>query len=265
MRSALSKLACAAALSGCIATCLASACSDAPTPPPLPAAVLQLADRYEALTASMDEPTARAVLDRASAQSTNVEIYRDLFFLRTVIEDATAAAESQTEVPVDLQGSLLVHGPCPGWTAETEPDPSDGFIELAIGVEESRAQRAFAGFVEGCRFISAGVGLSLSAYLELDLGTSLGLGEVVPPLLVRATGVTLTWTAPARVVQLPELHFRLHEDGMIERLVELSELGAGVSGSAILSAHADGTLGLRVREGEWLCGVDRSQPCALLP
>lgn len=213
----------------------------------------------------MDEPTARRVLDQMSALSSDIAPYRGLFFLRTVIEDATAVAESQTEVPVDLQGSLLVHAPCPGWTAATEPDPADGFIQLAIGVEGSRAQRAFGGFVESCRFVSGGQGLSLDGNLELDLGESLGLGEPVPPLLVRATAVTLTWATPARVVQLAELHFRLRDDGTMERLVELGELGAGISGSAILAAHADGTLGLRVREGEWVCGIDRSQPCVLLP
>jgi len=249
----------------CLASVTCMACNSAPEPPPLPAAVLQLAERYEGVTATMDEPTARRALDHMAALHADLAPYRGLFFLRTVIEDATSAAESQTEVPVDLQGSLLVHAPCPGWTAATEPDPADGFIQLAIGVEESRAQRAFAGFVEACRFVSGGQGLSLTGHLEIDLGTSLGLGEPVPPLLVRATGVTLSWSAPARVVQLPELHFRLRDDGTLERLVELGALGVGLTGSAIVSAHADGTLGLRVREGEWVCGIDRSQPCALLP
>jgi hypothetical protein len=240
----------------------ATACATPPEPPPVPSGVVELAQRYDNATATIDAASARRIADAMVGLRTDIGPYTGLFFVRNVVEDATMAAESQTELPVDVQGSLFVHAPCPGWDAAVEPTAADGFVELTIGVDGSRAQRAFAGSARACRFVSNLVGMSLEAQLELDLGDRLGLGEPLPPMLVRATNVTLT-SSSGQVWQLPELHFRLRQAGVLELLVDLGPLGLGVAGTAVVAFHADGSLALRVREGAWVCAADWSLPCAL--
>jgi hypothetical protein len=237
-------------------------CAAPPEPPPVPTGVVALAARYDSATATIDAASARRLADAMVNLRANIGPYMGLFFVRDVVEDATTAAESQTELPVDVQGSLFVHAPCPGWDAAVEPDPADGFVELTIGVDGSRAQRAFAGSAHACRFVSNLVGMSLEAQLELDVGGRLGLGDPLPPMLVRATHATLT-SSSGQVWQLPELHFRLRDAGVIELLVDLGQLGLGLAGTAVVAFHADGSLALRVRQGAWVCAADGSQPCAL--
>jgi hypothetical protein len=241
---------------------LASGCAAPPEPPPVPPGVVELALRYDNATATIDAASARRLADAMVNLKASIGPYTGLFFVRSVVEDATKAAESQTELPVDVQGSLFVHAPCPGWDAAVEPTPADGFIELTIGVDGSRAQRAFAGNARACRFVSNLVGMSLEAQLELDVGDRLRLGDPLPPMLVRATNVTLT-SSSGQMTQLPELHFRLRDAGVIELLVDLGPLGLGLAGTAVVAFYTDGSLALRVREGAWTCAADWSQPCAL--
>ena len=246
-----------------IAVLLALAsCATPPEPPPVPTGVVELAQRYDNATATIDAASARRLADAMVNLKATIGPYEGLFFVRDVVEDATQAAESQTELPVDVQGSLFVHAPCPGWDAMPEPDPADGFVELTIGVDDSRAQRAFAGRAHACRFVSNLVGMSLEAQLELDVGDRLGFGDPLPTMLVRATNATLT-SSSGQVTQLPELHFRLRDAGVVEVLVDLGPLGLGLAGTAVVAFYTDGSLALRVREGAWVCAADWSQPCAL--
>jgi hypothetical protein len=246
----------------------AMGCAAAPEPPPTPQAVVQLSQRYERLTASMDAATARDLIDRRLPQYAALEALKSLAFLRDVIADATSPETEDAAQTFDVQGSLEVHAPCPGWDADEGSDEA-GFIELVIGVDASRVQRAFTGRAENCRFVAKHSGhkenVTASMELELDLGHSLGLGEPVPALLIRAEEVSAELSDSVGELQLGEpsevLSLRVVDAERLEMLIELDSLDIDRHGSFLLALREDGRVGVRGRDGEWVCGRKRGDPC----
>jgi hypothetical protein len=232
---------------------------------------MRLSQRYERVTASMDAATARDLIDRGLPQLATLEALRSLSFLRDVIADATSPETEAAVQALDVQGSLEVYAPCPGWGADEGSDEADaGFIELVIGVDASRVQRAFTGRAENCRFVARHSGreedVTASMQLQLDLGHSLGLGEPVPALLIRADAVSTTSSEIPGERELGEhsevLSVRLLDAERLEMLVELESLDSSRHGSFLLALRQDGRVGVRGRDGEWACGRRRSDPCA---
>ncbi len=144
----------------------------------------------------------------------------------------------------------------------------NGLIRLTIGVDRSRIQRAFSGRAERCRYATeldgAAVDVTVTADLELDVGRALGLGESLPEaVLVRASN--LSGDIRGDIVahaEHPLLHFKLGEEGTLETLLDLADLG--LSGTVVLIVRADQSLGVRVEDGEWICGPTPSEPCELV-
>jgi hypothetical protein len=217
------KSACAAGLRACLASMLsaATACAAAPEPPPTPQAVVALSERYERPTGTVDEHTARKIVERRLPQAKALKALAGLTFLRDVIEDATSHDLDAADLTVDVQGSIDVHARCPGWDRGIVGDEDKtGFVELTMGVEASRVQRAFTGRATHCRFNAQlggeSVKVTASMAVELDLGHSLGLGEPVPALLVRFS----------------ELSTRVSEDlgrRHAELALDLSDVGQALS------------------------------------
>jgi hypothetical protein len=253
-----------------LVTLAAVGCAAAPEPPPTPQAVMRLSQRYERLTASMDAAAARDLIDRRLPQYAALEALRSLAFLRDVIADATSPETEDAAGAIDVQGSLEVHAPCPGWDAHDGPNDTEaGFIELVIGVDASRVQRAFTGRAENCRFVARHSGqeenVTASMQLELDLGHSLGLGERVPALLIRAEEVSTESSDLTGELELGDpsevLSVRVVDAGRLEMLIELESLDIGKYGSFLLALREDERVGVRGRDGEWVCGRKRSDPC----
>ncbi|HKU40420.1 MAG TPA: hypothetical protein VJR89_19800 [Polyangiales bacterium] len=244
------------------------ACTSAPSAPEMPAAVVALADQYENPTAALNASTARVALDRSLAVRGVLEAISGLAFIRDVIDDATSLTQNNLDLSVDVQGTLDAHSACPGWAPGAAPDEAlNGFIEVAIGIEASRLQRAFSGRTERCRFVTELAGVSTNGVadmeLEIDLGSSLGFGDPTPPILVRATNLSGMVGSVALSLGAQVVSFRFREDDAIETLVDLSTLRPDLSGSALLTLRDDGRWGLRARDGEWVCGSRGSDPCVL--
>lgn len=248
-------------------------CAAAPEPPQPPKAVVQLSERYERLTASIGQATARDIIDRRLPQHAALETLKSLAFLRDVIADATSSETENAAETLAVQGSLSVHAPCPGWDSEGPTDESEaGFVEMVIGVDGSRVQRAFTGRAEDCRFVAEHRGreqnVTATMELELDLGHSLGLGEPVPALLIRAEEISTELSQVAGELELDEatedvLSVRVVDDERLETLLELESLDIGRAGTCLLALHEGGRVGVRGRDGEWVCGRKRSDPCVL--
>jgi hypothetical protein len=257
-------------LAGSVAVAAAVGCTSAPEPPSPPVAVVRLSERYERPTGSVDEATAREVVDRRMPLYEALEALAGIAFLRDVIAEAASAEQADPQLAIDVQGALEVHAPCPGWDAEAMPREAEtGFIELVIGVDASRVQRAFTGRTRNCQFVAErgkhGPKLTASMTMELDLGRSLGLGEPVPSLLIRATELSSELEAAVDGFQLDEgtdvLSLRVGDDDRLETLLELESLDIGQSGTLLLALHEDDRMGVRGREGEWICGRKRREPC----
>lgn len=251
-------------------TIAAVGCAAAPEPPATPKAVVRLSERYERLTASIDEATARDIVDRQLPQRAALETLKSLAFLRDVIADATSSQTQAAAETIDVQGSLEVHAACPGWDADDgSSDAEAGFVEMVIGVDASRVQRAFTGRAEDCRFVAEHRGheenVTASMELELDLGHSLGLGEPVPALLIRAVAVSTELAGAPGVLELDDaaqvLSVRVVNDERLETLLELESLDIGQGGTCLLALREGGRVGVRGRDGEWVCGRKRSDPC----
>jgi hypothetical protein len=272
------KSACAARVRACFVTLFiaATGCSAAPEPPPTPQAVVQLSERYERPTGTLDESTARKLVERRLPQVKALKALTGLTFLREVIEDATRSNLDATDLTVDVQGSIDVHTPCPGWDRGFVADEDKtGFFELTMGVDASRVQRAFTGRATRCRF-SAQLGgervkVTASMAVELDLGRSLGLGEPVPSLLVRFSELS-TEVSGALERGRAELGLDLHDvgdalsvrvggDDVLETLVDLETLNIGQRGTFLLALRDDGKVGVRGRDSAWVCSSERSAPC----
>jgi hypothetical protein len=242
-----------------------AACTSAPEPPPAPRGVLELSERYEHLTADLDRATAQQIVDRPPPQYAALQALSGLTFLRDVLSDVSISAAEGGELPIDVQGSLTMHAACPGWEPDLTPDEAKtGFVELTLGVDDSRLQRAFTGTASRCKFGSEGGGesgaVSVSMELEVDLGRSFVPGEPLPPLLVQATDVRATNDALG-LGSSKEFSVRVNPDKAVETLVDLAALDLGRSGTFLLARREDGRSELRGRDDEWLCGRIGSEPC----
>lgn len=244
----------------------------APEPPPPPLAVVQLSELYERPTASLDQATAREIVNRHRPLRRALEALEGIAFFREVIAEA-ASERADTELGFDVQGALQVHSPCPGWNDETTPNEAEtGFIELEIGVDSSRMQRAFTGRTRKCQFVSEdddehAPKLAVSMALEMDLGRSLGFGEPVPALLIRATELSRELDLVLGGFQFDRevevLSLRVDEHDRLETLLELEPLGIGLGGTVLLALQDHGRVAVRGSEGEWVCGRKRREPCVL--
>jgi hypothetical protein len=248
---------------------IVAGCTSAPEAPAVPTQVVALAERYENATAPLAPLTVRMIIDATLPLQAAVQSLAGLRFISDLVDDATTVAADNQDLSIELQGSLAVHAACPGRAASERADEAaNGFIELMIGIEASRVQRAFAGRAQRCRILASSAGqgstLVVTANLEVDLGASLALGDAAPALLIRATDLTGMLEGDSQSsVQRDQLDFRLARDGSLETLVELAQLGIGLQGSVVLALRSDGRVSLRVRDGEWICGIGRSDPCSL--
>lgn len=236
----------------------AAGCAAAAEAPPAPEAVVALADEYEEPSATLTAANARAVVDRTQALREVLQAVRGLGFIRDIVENATSIRDVDIE-SVAVRGELDARSACPGWDPATPPDSAtDGSIEVTIGVEESRVQRAFAGRATNCRFVTMVAGQVSQGVatmdLEVDLGGSLGFGEPAPPVLVRATNLSGSVGNLALNFGSRVLSFRLLEGGAIDTLVDTSTLGAELSGSVLIALRSDGSVTVEARDGTWTCG-----------
>ncbi|HEY6561403.1 MAG TPA: hypothetical protein VI072_29220 [Polyangiaceae bacterium] len=244
-------------------------CASAPEAPEPPPAVIALAQQYETPTASLDPWTARAALERALPSMETRAVFAGLSLVREIARDASSSIDTDREYLFDLQGAISSRTTCPGFNGGgTSRAEDNGLIRLTLGVTRSRIQRAFSGRAERCRYRpevdGAAVDVTVTADLELDLGRPLGLGEPLPEaLLVRASKLSGDIQGDlAAHLELTLAHFKLREDGTLETLVDLADFG--LSGTAVLSVRADQRLGVRVEEGEWICGPTPNEPCELV-
>ncbi|HKP55133.1 MAG TPA: hypothetical protein VJV78_00355 [Polyangiales bacterium] len=243
----------------------ATGCVSAPEPPAVPTAVVALAEAYKNPSAALNATTARMVVDQTLSQRQVLSSISGLRFIRDVIANATSIDDSNLD-SVDVRGALDARAACPGWDPTAPADESiDGFIELSIGIEESRVQRAFGGTATNCRFVTQSQGQLQNAQasmdLELDLGGSLGLGEPTPPILVRATNLSGSVGSLALNLGQQVVSFRIGADDTIETLVNMTTLPAGSQGTTLIRLRADGAWSLRARDGAWLCSPGGSTPC----
>lgn len=240
----------------------------APEPPPTPRAILRLSERYEHLTASLDRATAERIVERRPPQFDALEALAGLTFLRDVLSDVNLSAADGTDLPIEVQGSLRVHAPCPGWEPSDaqRPDESEtGFVELTLGVDGSRVQRAFTGTASHCKFAAERWGrratVRVSMTLEVDLGHSFVPGDPLPPLLLHASEVRIESYASDLGKPPNEFSVRMDSDEVLETLIDLETLNLGQSGTFLLALREDGRSRLRGRDDAWLCGHLRSDPC----
>jgi hypothetical protein len=237
----------------------------APEPPPTPRAVLQLSKRYEHLTASLDRVTAQRIVDRRPPQYAALEALAGLTFLRDVLANVRLSDMERTDLPIEVQGSLSVHAACPGWEPSDVPDKTKGFVELTLGVDGSRVQRAFTGMASGCKFVGERGGrhaaVSVSMALEVDLGHSFVPGEPLPALLVNASDARIESDGFDLGESSEEFSVRVNTDDVLETLIDLETLDLGQTGTFLLALREDGRLRLRGRHDAWLCGRLRSEPC----
>jgi hypothetical protein len=242
----------------CAAIGCSCSCTGAAETPATPGAVVALADAYDQPTAVLTADSARAVVDRTQALREVLQALRGLQFLRDIVEDATSLSDADIE-SLAVRGALDARTACPGWSDATLPDQAtDGSIEVTIGVDASRVQRAFGGRATECRFVTLIAGQRANAVatmvLEVDLGGSLGLGEPTPAILVRATNLSGSVGNVALNLGPEVLSFRLLEDGAIDSLVDTVTLVPGSIGSVLLELSSDGTVTVRGRDGDWACG-----------
>jgi hypothetical protein len=253
--------------------------------------VLQLSERYNQPTASLDQSAAEQLFDESVPNYTELKTLAGLSFVRGVIAKALKTkAIDETALTLDLQGSLAIHAACPGWEPKSAtPDPEAGYVDFVVGVDDSRVQRAFTGTVTACRFIANLAGerakVQASMQLEVDLGSSLALGDPVPAILLSASqlsaslsvhlspdladglwGVLAAELAPDGLqVELGTAHrrwsVRIAGEDLVETLVDLDAFDLGANGTILLGLRDDGSLNLRGRDSAWHCGSDGSTVC----
>src|SRR5436190_24380361 len=128
---------------GIVFAALALGCASPPEAPVVPTAVVALADAYEHPSAALTPATAGMVVDQTLAQREVLQAISGLRFIRDVVDNATSLSATNIG-SVDVRGALDARAACPGWDAAGVPDESiDGYIEVSIGIEDSRVQRAF--------------------------------------------------------------------------------------------------------------------------
>jgi hypothetical protein len=267
------------------------ACTVAPEPPQTPHAVLELSESYEQPTASLDQSTAEQLFEESVPDYTELKTLAGLSFVRAVIARALKTTPlDDAALALDVQGSLAVHAECPGWEPDAEvPDPDAGYVDFVIGVDDSRVQRAFAGSVTGCRFVTKLDGepakVQASMQLEVDLGSNLALGDPVPTILLSASqlSASLSVAIPAELsegffgvladeiapngLELDvdtadrQLSLRIAGEDLIETLVDLAAFDVGTPGTIVLGLRDDGSFNVRGRDSAWHCGSDGSTVC----
>lgn len=247
-----------------------AACTVAPEPPPTPQAVVQLSECYDRPTASLDQPTARRLFEQRLPQLAALESLAGLAFLRQVIAQGTTPDIDGAEQSLDVQGSLEIHAPCPGWDALPAADEDEsGFIDLVIGVDDSRVQRAFTGRATACRFAAKlgdeRVKVDASMQFEVDLGHSLGLGEPIPAILLRMFELSAELSDTGDRLDLDALgssvSARIGGQDLLETLIDLEPLNLGQQGTILLGLRDDGSVGVRGRDSAWVCSGKRSAAC----
>lgn len=270
----------------------AAACTLAPEPPETPSDVLQLSASYDQPTASLDQLTAERLFGASVPNYTELKTLAGLSFVRGVIAEALQTEPiDETALALDVQGSLAVHAECPGWGdgMSGRTDAASGYVDLVIGVDDSRVQRAFAGSVTACRFTANLAGeraqVEASMELEVDLGRSLTLGDPVPPILLSASRLTAAlsvelsseladepWAALANALAPDgleldldsadrQLSLRIAQDDLLETLVDLDAFDLGTQGTIVLGMRDDGSFNLRGRDSTYDCGSDGSVAC----
>jgi hypothetical protein len=241
-----------------------SACSPLPAPPPMPQEVAALAAQYDAAAAKLDPQTARTIFMQTQPLQKVLSSFTGLLFFRDVIDNATSV-DPDSAIALDVQGTIDAHAPCPGWS----DDKSQGFIDVTLGVEATRVQRAFIGHATQCHFVTQQAGTTLNVVatmdLQVDLGSDIGLGDTAPAVLVRATNVSGAVDGLALDLAGQVVSFRLDRDSAIETLVDLTPFHLSVQGSVLLVLQSDGTWSLRTRSGEWICDSAGSAPCMAGP
>jgi hypothetical protein len=235
--------------------------------------VVQLSERYAQPTANVTQAIARELFERRLPHYAALKTFAGLSFLRDVIANGTTPNLDGAELDLDVQGSLTVHARCPGWDATpTADEAKTGFVDLTVGVDASRVQRAFTGRATGCRFIAKNRGesanVSVSMQLQVDLGHSLGLGEPVPSILVRLSELSTQLSGAAIELDIDAdalgdaLSLRIGGEDLIETLVELEPLDLGQQGTILLGLRDDGSVAVRGRDSAWICSSTRSILCA---
>jgi hypothetical protein len=277
----------------CVAAVVFStaACTIAPEPPPTPSAVVQLSERYDRPTASLDQFVVEQLFDESVPNYTELKTLGGLSFVRAAIARALKTPDiGETAQGLDVQGSIAVHTPCPGWELTMTPDEAQtGYVDLVIGVDDSRVQRAFTGTVTACRFIASLGGqrakVQASMQLEVDLGHSLAFGDPVPAILMRASkfsaevsvhlspavsdglwaGLSAELVPDGLKLELDTanrpLSLRIASDDLVETLIDLEPLDFGAYGTIVLGLRDDGSFNMRGRDGAWNCGGDWSAVC----
>jgi hypothetical protein len=246
-----------------------SGCASGPTAPPMPREVSALAAQYDAAAATLDASAAQTILMQTQPTQKVLRFFTGLQFFRDIVDDATSLTPDAARA-LDVRGSIDAHAPCPGWndaSARDEDDATRGFIDVTIGVEETRVQRAFTGHATRCQFIArqsgANIDVVVTMDLQVDLGGDIGLGDAAPAILVRATNASGMVDGVALDLERRVFSFRLDRDGSIETLVDLAPLDPNLRGSVLLALRGDGTWSLRSREGEWTCDSTESAACML--
>jgi hypothetical protein len=248
----------------------------APFPPPLPQPVIALAAQYNTVTAHLDALEVAELLAQTHALQVTVQSFTGLRFLRNTIENATSAMLN-TELAFDIQGAIEAQAPCTGWNDGTPLDAEiQGVLDVTIGVQATRVQRAFTGHATNCRFLAeqaeqagkngASSRVVATMDVQVDLGHSVGFGDPASAILVRATNISGTVDGVALALTGSQVFsFRLNSDQSIATLLDLGELaaGAGDAGTVLLTLRQDGSWAVRTRDGEWVCGSEGSDACVL--
>lgn len=248
------------ALSGCTA--------DVAAPPNMPRAVTSLAANYDELTATLDTDTARLVLEQTIPIQNTLSVFWGLKLLRGVVERATSLT-FENDLTDDVQGSIVARAPCPGWDPNKPANQGVcGYVELTLGIDDSRLQRAFAGHVASCRFLTVQAGVQVrfigSMELEVDLGREMEFGSPTSSVLVRATNISGAVSGVELDLHERILSFRMTPDDSIDTRIDLATLHRGLEGTLQLALYRDGTWVLRVRDGSWVCGTEGSLSCVFV-
>lgn len=263
---------------GCVST------PDAPDAPNLE----PLATEYDAPTAAIPGALVAEVVESSSVSGLLTPL-SGFAVLEQAIEEASAALEDSggSSNQVEVSGSVRARSACPGHRGTTPtrtragsvtPDdvaapaiPEEptsaraaqelyGWVDVTLGVDDSELQRTFTGAVQSCEFSAAGAlateDVTLSMAFDADFGSDVPLGEALPKtLLVSARDVRLLAVGSGKVTSLPSFDFRRTSSGAIEVLFDAAQFRPTLQGSVVVIQNADGSRGLRTRDGEWLCRI----------
>ena len=165
------------------------------------------------------------------------------------VDDASAAAGTETGSGIDLQGSIHVVVRCPGDLDSPVYDAGvNGDLSITLAVDSTRILRAIAGRAEHCvarqTYFGKTVRVSMDGPFSIDLGRDIGLGQ--------SRSASLLFSIDGQI-EVDDYDFtkvtgRLSQRGF-EYLLTLGEE------SVILLVLADGVVGVRDKDGTWRCNV----------